>query len=120
LPGIPSRAGTFHPDSGPNCLCAVIEAFTGQRIARRTERNEFEAWLTSRIVAPGAADELGTVLLWRDDKDSLQHAAVSLGDGYAFHKGAQTWWSPWQVVRLTEVIERWQDAGAMTNISLAT
>lgn len=120
LPGIPSRAGTFHPDSGPNCFGAVIEAFTGQRIARRTERNEFEAWLESRIDAPGAADDLGTVLLWRDDHNALQHAAVSLGDGYAFHKEAQTWWSPWQVVRLTDVIERWQDAGAMTSVRLAT
>lgn len=120
LPGIPSRAGTFHPDSGPNCLGAVIEAFTGQRITRRTERHEFETWLRTRITGPSVTNELGTVLLWRDDHNALRHAAVSLGDGYAFHKEAQTWWSPWQVVRLTEVIERWQDAGAMTNISLAT
>ncbi len=120
LPGLPDRVGTFHPDSGPNCLGAVIEAFTGQIITHRTERHEFEAWLKSRLVATGAADELGTVLLWRDEHGALQHAAVSLGDGYAFHKEAQTWWSPWQVVHLTEVTERWQDAGAITSIRLAT
>lgn len=120
ISGIPSRAGTFHPDSGPNCFGAVIEAFTGRHITRRTERYEFETWLGARVAGPGAAEELGTVLLWRDDHNALQHAAVSLGDGYAFHKEAQTWWSPWQVVRLTEVIERWQDAGAMTSVRLAT
>lgn len=120
LPGILSRAGTFHPDSGPNCFGAIIEAFKGQHIQRRTERNEFETWLRARVAKPGVTDELGTVLLWRDDHDALQHAAVSLGDGYAFHKEAQTWWSPWQVVRLTEVIERWQDAGAMTSVRMAS
>ena len=118
LPGVEILAGTFASESGPNCFGSVIEAFTAERRQGRTEREGFQAWLGASRPAPGDASELGTVLLWRDDQDALQHAAVSLGDGYVFHKEAQTWWSPWQVVRLAAVLERWQDAGAMTSVRL--
>ena len=119
LPGVPARAGTFAADSGPNCLGAVIGAFTGEFVSTRTERDTFMAWLDQRRPRQGDAPDMGTVLLWHDEQNTLQHAAISLGDGYAFHKEAQTWWSPWQIVRLSEVVERWQDVGVMSAARLA-
>lgn len=119
LPGVAELAGTLALDSGPNCLGSVIEAFTAERHMGRTEREEFEVWLDDSRPIAGDATELGTVLLWRDEQGVLQHAAVSVGAGFVFHKEAQTWWSPWQVVRLAEVTERWQAAGALTCVRLA-
>lgn len=119
LPGVRARVGTFPTESGPNCFGAVIEAFTGEPISTRTERDTFTAWLEQRQPQQGDATELGTILLWHDGHNTLQHAAVSLGDGYVFHKEAQTWWSPWQVVHLSVVVERWQHVGAMSAVSLA-
>lgn len=119
LPGVWARVGTFPTDSGPNCFGAVIESFTGETISNRTERDNFTGWLNQRQPRHGDEMELGAVLLWYDDQNTLQHAAVSFGESYVFHKEAQTWWSPWQVVQLAEVVERWQDVGVMSAVSLA-
>lgn len=35
----------------------------------------------------------------------FQRVAAGAAGGYAFHEEAQAWWSPWQVVRLDEVVE---------------
>lgn len=119
LPGVRARVGTFPADSGRNCFGAIIEAFTGHLIAGRTERETFATWLDQCQPRRGEATALGAILLWIDDRYMLQHVAVSLGDGYVFHKEAQTWWSPWQVVRLPEAIGRWQDVGVMSAVTLA-
>ena len=83
------------------------------------EHEQFEAWLGARQIQPGKPEDLGAVLLWRDHESVLQHAAVSLGDGLVFHKEAQTWWTPRQVVRLEDVFDRWQEAGEVEVVSLS-
>ena len=55
---------------------------------------------------------LGDVFVWRDG-DRVQHAAVSLGKDYVLHKEAQGWFAPRQVMRLGDVLERWQDDGKL-------
>ena len=45
------------------------------------------------------------MLLWRSGDGLAQHAAVTLGGGWALHKAAQTWWTP-RVVRSTPALIR--------------
>jgi hypothetical protein len=92
----------------------VIEAFTGKQIPHRTERKTFGEWLQQQPKSMGEPTDLGTILIWHDETGAIQHAAVSLGDGYIFHKEEQTWWSPWQVVPYNETIDRWKDVDEVT------
>ncbi len=57
---------------------------------------------------------MGQVLVWRDDNVRVQHAAVSLGEGFVLHKEAQGWYAPRQVSRLDETLTRWQDDGKVS------
>ncbi|WP_147363398.1 hypothetical protein [Deinococcus sp. RM] len=58
------------------------------------QREPFEAFLHARTRPGGRDDQAGTVLLWRSRDGLTQHAAVTLGGGWALHKAAQTWWTP--------------------------
>ena len=46
----------------------------------------------------------GVVLVWRDGAGEPQHAAVTLGSGWALHKPSQGWMSPTLVLRVDELI----------------
>ena len=67
------------------------------------EREPFQAWLDDATRPSGDDGEAGTVLLWHED-GALAHAAVTLGDGWAFHKPSQGWMSPWMVLTVRELI----------------
>jgi cell wall-associated NlpC family hydrolase len=58
------------------------------------QRPHFQEWLDSNCVPGGADAEPGTVLVWRDADGTPTHAAVTVGDGWALEKAAQTWWTP--------------------------
>ena len=47
-------------------------------------------------------DDPGTVLVWRSPDGLVQHAAVTLGDGWALHKPSQGWMSPTKVLTVEE------------------
>ncbi|MFC4424880.1 hypothetical protein [Deinococcus navajonensis] len=112
LPGVEPLAGTFAPQSGPNCLSTVLAAFG---VSSATDvwlhGGPFERWLRAMTVVSDAVDVLGTILVWRDAAGQVQHAAVALGAGWLFHKEAQTWWAPWQIVALPDALERWDEPG---------
>ena len=115
LPRAHELAGTFLPDSGGNCLATVMAAFGVPAVAELWIHPEpFERWLKVFSPLPDIVVEpvLGDVLVWRDG-DRVQHAAVSLGEGYVLHKEAQGWFAPRQVMRLEDVLERWQDDGGL-------
>lgn len=50
----------------------------------------------------GLDQEFGTVLVWRGEDASVQHAAVSLGDGWALRKPSQGWMSPTKVLSVPD------------------
>lgn len=62
-------------------------------------REPFEEWLTRNTVKGGRDDEPGTVFVWRDREGLVQHAAVTIGAGWALHKPSQGWMSPIKVSR---------------------
>ena len=65
-------------------------------------REPFEEWLASTTRPGGDDKEPGTVLVWRSPDGLVQHAAVTLGDGWVFHKPSQGWMSPYKVLTIAE------------------
>jgi hypothetical protein len=105
LPDARKLAGTFPPGSGPNCFGTVMGA-AGVAAAAATwmQREPFEEWLAETTRAGGQDDQAGTVLLWRDGNRAVQHAAVTLGAGWALHKPSQGWMSPTKVLTVRDAI----------------
>ena len=105
LPRAEELAGTFPAHSGPNCFGAVMSA-AGASVTEQdwASREPFEAWLSERTVAGGGVSAPGTVLVWRSPAGEVEHAAVTLGDGWALHKPSQGWMSPTKVLSVDDVI----------------
>lgn len=123
LPGARALAGTFPEGSAGNCFGAVMGA-AGVPGAAQTwmGREPFEAFLRAQARPGGRDDQPGTVLVWRSAGGLVQHAAVTLGGGWALHKPAQTWWTPRVVLPVVALkhysrsrgqrLERWRLVGA--------
>lgn len=103
LPGARRLAGTFPTASGPNCFGAVMAAagVEGADIVWML-RKPFEDWLAAATRPAGVDDVPGTVLVWRSADGLVQHAAVTLGSGWALHKPSQGWMSPTKVLTVAE------------------
>ena len=115
LPRARELAGTFAVGSGPNCFGTVMAA-AGVAGAEHewTQREPFEAWLAASTLAGGKPSAPGVVLVWRSDDGLVQHAALTLGGGYALHKPSQGWDSPRQVLRQGEVRDLFAEMGELT------
>jgi hypothetical protein len=94
-------AGRFPASSGPNCFGTVMAA-TGVLDAADVwmQREPFVEWLATRTHRTGARrDDLpGTVLVWRSADGLVQHAALTIGGGWALHKPSQCWYSPTKIL----------------------
>jgi hypothetical protein len=104
LPGARGLAGTFAPGSGPNCFGTVLGA-AGVSGAADTWvlREPFEAWLAEATRPGGRDGDPGTVLVWRSAAGPVQHAAITLGGGWALHKPSQGWMSPRKALTVADV-----------------
>ena len=112
LPEARSLAGTFADRSGPNCFGTVMAAagVPGADLEWML-REPFEQWL-SETTRPGGCDgDPGTVLVWRSPDSLVQHAAVTIGGGWALHKPSQGWMSPRKVLTVQEVLRSARAAG---------
>ncbi len=104
LPGARGLAGTFPALSGPNCFGTVMAAAGTEGAADIWMlREPFEEWLTASTQPGGDDNDSGTVLVWRSPDGLVQHAAITLGDGWALHKPSQGWMSPRKVLGLADV-----------------
>ncbi|TDD59437.1 hypothetical protein E1263_14705 [Kribbella antibiotica] len=112
VPRAQELAGTFADGSGPNCFGSVMAA-TGVEGADSVWmlREPFEEWLAEHTVPGGRDNEPGTVFVWRNQAGLVQHAAITIGDGWMFHKPAQTWRSPRKVRTVAEVRRSTRTAG---------
>ncbi len=108
LPAAEELAGTYPPGSGPNCFGTVLAAAGVPGAAsERVVREPFEEWLADRttpIRGNDQDDEVGVVLVWRNAEGRVDHAAVTIGDGYALSKPSQAWCSPRAVWTVPEAI----------------
>jgi len=104
LPRARALGGTFPPGSGPNCFGTVMGAAGVPGAADVwMQREPFEAWLAAATRPGGRDDEAGIVLVWRSAAGLVQHAAVTLGAGWALHKPSQGWMSPTKVLTVDQV-----------------
>jgi hypothetical protein len=104
LPQARRLAGTFPDGSGPNCFGTVMAAAGVPGAADEwMQREPFEQWLADKTTRGGRDAVPGTVLVWRGDDGRVQHAAVTLGDGWALHKPSQSWSTPRKVRTVAEV-----------------
>ncbi|MGW6276375.1 hypothetical protein [Kribbella sp. NPDC055071] len=105
-------AGTFPRGSGPNCFGTVM-AVCGIDGAEDVwmQREPFERWLADHTVAGGRDDVPGTVFVWRDAGLAVQHAAITIGDGWMVHKPSQSWMTPRKVRSVGEVKRSTRTAG---------
>jgi hypothetical protein len=113
LPNAQALAGTWPDGSGPNCFGTVMAA-AGVEGAEDTwmQREPFERWLADNTSRGGRDEVPGTVLVWRgSDAGLVQHAAVTLGGGYALHKPSQAWSTPRKVRTVAEVRRSTRTAG---------
>lgn len=112
FPRVRELAGTFADGSGPNCFGTVMAA-CGVDGAESVwmVREPFETWLANHT-EPGGQDGVpGTVFVWRDAASLVQHAALTIGDGWMLHKPSQSWMSPRKVRTVAEVKRATRTAG---------
>lgn len=109
LPRARELAGTFPLVSGPNCFGTVM-SLAGVDEARAV-REPFEDWLASSTRPGGDDGQPGTVFVWRQADGACDHAAVTLGGGWAMHKPSQGWMSPIKVLSVADVKRRGRCAG---------
>lgn len=103
LPDARRIAGAFARASGPNCFGTVMAA-AGVVDADTVwmQREPFERWLSEKTRPNGDDAAPGTVFVWRSPDGLVQHAAVTLGDGWVLHKPSQGWMSPNKVLTVAE------------------
>ncbi len=114
LPDVERLAGTFAATgSGPNCFSAVMAAagvdVGGQQVAPDT----FARWLdgtSEPISGTGHDGEPGVVFTWTEH-GKLAHATVTVGAGWMFGKGSQSWSSPRFIRPVREVVASWRYPG---------
>lgn len=115
LPGAADLAGRFPAGSGPNCFGNVMAA-AGVPGADKVwmQREPFEEWLvqhTSKVSGTQRDGQPGLVLVWRNHDGQVEHAAVTIGDGYTINKPSQGWFSPHLVWTVQETVAASRYAG---------
>lgn len=119
LPGARDLAGTFAAGTDANCFATVLcaagapgcsdgdSAAQAEPVAEQwVQRGAVEAFVADRTrpARVRCDDEPGTVLLWRSTDGAPQHAAVTLGGGWALSKANQCWWTPRVVLTVADTI----------------
>ncbi|MEY2471252.1 MAG: hypothetical protein QOK28_581 [Actinomycetota bacterium] len=105
LPSARAIAGTFAAGSGPNCFTTVMAAAGVEEVAENFNRREpFDDFLTTMCRRGGDDQQPGTVLVWRLPDGRCQHAAITIGDGWAMEKPSREWSSPRTVVPVAELL----------------
>lgn len=108
LPAAADLAGSYAAGSGPNCFGTVLAAAGVPGAAtKRVLQEPLEQWLVDRATPIRGRDRdhlPGIVLVWRNSAGVAEHAAVTIGDGYALSKPSQAWCSPRVVWTVPETI----------------
>ena len=102
LPGARRIAGSFATDVAC-CVSTVLEAAGADTSGSCDSLAPFAEWLAAACTPGGDSDRPGTVLVWRAD-GKLDHAAVSIGDGWGLEKPSQDWHSPRAVAAITDIV----------------
>jgi hypothetical protein len=111
LPNARSLAGSFATSATANCFGTTLAAAGDADGDERILQDRFDAFLAARCAPGGDDGDPGTVLVWRDRSGQPCHSAVTIGDGWAFEKPSQTWWTPRVALAVGQLIRVNRAAG---------
>ncbi len=116
-------AGTYASKSGPNCFSTTRASMTRDvNVATIIA----DLWLhqapflrdlnrlgfISRGFEPDPVSVgANSILLWRDETGTYQHACYVPYAGLALNKDSQAWFAPRQLLPLTHIVSEWNDEG---------
>jgi hypothetical protein len=123
-------AGTFAPQSGPNCFAAAIAMAVGGEqchalISQWLHQEPFFRLLKAqgylKVTTMHERDfslvEPADVLVWVTENQMAGHAAYAVTRDLVFEKHAQGWESPWHVLRIQDVwYNEYLDSGGSISI----
>lgn len=105
LPRARVLSGTFALGEDANCFSTVLAAADpGAASEEWVLREPFEDFLSTRTRPGGRDDEPGTVMVWRSADQLVQHACITLGQGWVLNKPNQCWHSPRSVLSVRQAI----------------
>ena len=113
LPHLHSFFDTFSQNNGPNCFAAVAAAMSHDisSLNEWLQASDFlnklqkEGYYSQKNVT---AFREGDVLVWYNTDSIPIHAAYVIDEGFVFNKHGQTIFNPWQVVKIKDVLDRWE------------
>lgn len=107
---IQTYANQFPMASGSNCLAATLFAVNGQDWI-------LHEWLYPQAFVNGltqtnhiqATEPLqpADVIVWQDENGAIQHASYHIGDQLFFNKNGQTFFNPWKIVHMEDLVNEW-------------
>lgn len=120
-PHIAPYFNAFSNFNGANCFASTLAAISGSDADIDwliTKWVEAESLLYRLILnhytlkSPSLIDLLPRdVLLWKDNNNNVIHSAFYLGNGYFFNKHGQSFFTPWQIIKLNHLTEMWGKEG---------
>ncbi|WP_064093435.1 hypothetical protein [Rossellomorea aquimaris] len=104
---------TFSSNNGPNCFSAVSAAIL-HNVSYLQEWMQASDFLNILLKEGyysqknGRAFKEGDVLVWFNTHSIPIHAAYVLNENFVFNKNGQTIFNPWQLVKIEDVLDRWE------------
>ncbi|NMH74588.1 hypothetical protein HF078_15995 [Bacillus sp. RO2] len=104
----------FSTISGSNCLSSTLFAVTKQDwvIKEWVHQKTFELALERvgySLIKSVEGISNGDVITWVNPKNVIQHASYHISNHLFFNKDGQTFFNPWKVTHLNQLIEEWKE-----------
>ncbi|HGH7182114.1 hypothetical protein [Bacillus luti] len=117
FPHIASYFNTFSIANGANCLAATLASVCAEMseaqwiITKWVHDNSFLKGLQikSYRLKSASIDSLqpSDILVWKNKNSNVVHASFHVGDGYFFNKDGQSFFNPWQLVHMDNLLNTW-------------
>ena len=113
-------ANKFGTVQGANCLASVLYAvsqgtqkwFIYEWIHQNTFLEKLQQYHYLEILDENLQPK--DVVVWKDSKGIIQHAAYHLGDNYFFNKHGQTMFNPWKILLKERLYKEWEQLTPVT------
>ncbi|MES5893638.1 hypothetical protein [Bacillus cereus group sp. RP43] len=117
FPHIAPYFNTFSTANGANCLAATLASICTEKseaqwvITKWVHDNSFLKGLIMKGygVKSVSIDSLlpSDILVWKNENNKIIHASFHLGNGYFFNKDGQSFFNPWQLVNIDNLLHTW-------------
>ncbi|EJS76824.1 hypothetical protein [Bacillus cereus] len=117
FPHIAPYFNTFSTANGANCLAAILASICSEKsevqwiITKWVHDNSFLKGLKIKKyeLASVFIDSLlpSDILIWKNENNKVIHASFYIGDEYFFNKDGQSFFNPWQLVHMDNLLNTW-------------